>query len=68
MEVNRQVISRFKLINKTFDNIRNQIPYAGRMSQPTNVYTDAEQQSFKNDGINAVRDFVGNSIKSFFKK
>lgn len=65
-EVNRQVINRFKLINKTFDNIRNQIPYAGRMSEPTNVYSGNNQ--FKNDGINAIRDFVGNSIKGFFKK
>lgn len=65
-EVNRQVINRFKLINKTVNNIRNQIPYAGKMSEPTNVYSGKNQ--FQNDAINAVRDFVGNSIKSFFKK
>lgn len=65
---NRAIVERFKLVNKTFNNIRDQIPYAGRMSEPTNVYHGTQSPSFENDAINAARDFVGSSLKSLFDK
>lgn len=66
MEVNRQIITQAALLNKTIENIRNAIPFAGRMSEPTNVYTGTN--AFRNDLINAFRSSVGASIKSFFQK
>ncbi len=62
----RAVVKRFELVNKSIDNIRRQIPYAGRMSEPTNVYHGPQSPSFENDAINAARDFVGSSLKSLF--
>lgn len=68
-ETNRRILTQAALLNKTLDNIRNSIPYAGRMSAPRNVYTDGGVENlFKNDVINAARGFVGNAIKGFFTK
>lgn len=64
-EANRQIIAQASLLNKTLDNIRNAIPGAGRMSAPTNVYSEYNIP-LANDAINAARNFVGSSIKSFF--
>lgn len=66
-EVNRQILTQAALLNKTLENIRNSIPYAGRMSEPTNVYS-SYNIPFRNDVINSLRDFVGGSIKGFFQK
>jgi hypothetical protein len=62
-EVNRQITTQARLLNNTLDNIRNSIGL-GRMSAPTNVYHG--NSPFKNDVVNAARDFVGQSVKSFF--
>ena len=67
-EANRQILIQASLLNKTLDNIRNAIPGAGRMSAPTNVYGEMANNLFVNDLTNAARNFVGNSIKSFFTK
>ena len=67
-EANRQILTQAALLNRTLDNIRNAIPGAGRMSAPTNVYGDLAGNLFANDLTNAARNFVGNSIKSFFTK
>ena len=64
-EINRQLITQAALLNKTLDNIRNAIPGAGRMSEPTNVYTS--NSLIQNDVINSLRDFVGGSVKGFFQ-
>jgi len=64
-EANRQIMAQASLLNKTLDNIRNAIPGAGRMSAPTNVYSEYNIP-LANDAINAARNFVGTSIKSFF--
>jgi hypothetical protein len=66
-EGNRAIVSRYRLVNKSIDNIRNRIPYSGRMSEPTNVY-NGENPSIKGDTINAARDFVGPALKSLFDK
>ena len=65
-QINRTIVQRAKLLNDAIDQIRNQIPYAGRMSEPTNVYTGTN--AFRNDIINALRNAVGASITGFFKK
>jgi hypothetical protein len=65
-QINRTIIQRARLLNNAIDDIRNQIPFAGRMSEPTNVYTSTN--AFRNDIINSLRNFVGGSIKSFFDK
>ena len=65
-QVNRTIVQRAKLLNDAIDQIRNQVPYAGRMSEPTNVYTGTN--AFRNDIINALRNAVGASIAGFFKK
>ena len=65
-EINRQLITQAALLNKTLDNIRNAIPGAGRMSEPTNVYSSSS--ILQNDVINSLRDFVGGSVKGFFQK
>jgi hypothetical protein len=71
-EANRQILSQAALLNRTIDNIRNAIPGAGRMSEPSNVYYDAagnyrrDGAPLTNDLINAARGFVGTSIKGFF--
>jgi hypothetical protein len=49
------------------DNIRNAIPLAGRMSSPTNVY-EQDQLSLATDVQNAIRNFVGRSVRGFFKR
>lgn len=67
-EANRRIVAQASLLNKTLDNIRNAIPGAGRMSAPTNVYGEMAGNLFVNDLTNAARNFVGNSIKSFFTK
>jgi hypothetical protein len=64
-EVNRQIRTQAALLNKTLNNIRDSIPYAGKMSAPTNVY-DTTNSPLKNDVVNSVRDFVGGSLKGFF--
>lgn len=64
-EVNRRVVTQFRLLNRTLDNIRNSIPFAGRMSAPTNVYTQ-DQLSLATDVQNAIRNFGGRSIRSLF--
>ena len=66
-EVNRQIITQAALLNQTLENIRNAIPGAGRMSAPTNVYSDYNTPLL-NDSINAARTFVGASLKGFFQK
>ena len=65
-QVNRVIVDRARLLNNAIDEIRNKIPFAGRMSEPTNVYTSTN--AFRNDIINALRNFAGGAIKSFFKK
>ena len=65
-EVNRQILTQAALLNKTLENIRNSIPHAGRMSEPTNVYSS--YNIVENDIINSLRNFVGGSIKGFFQK
>jgi len=64
-EVNRQIVTQAALLNKTIDNIRNSVGL-GRMSAPTNVYTDTN--AFRNDVINVFRNTLGSSVKSFFSK
>lgn len=64
-EINRRMVTQFKLLNKTLDNIRNAIPMAGRMSAPTNVYT-GDQISLGTDVQNAIRNFAGRSLKNLF--
>ncbi len=61
-EINRQITTQAKLLNRTLDNIRNSIGI-GRMSEPTNVY---KTNQLKNDVQNAFREFVGNSVRGFF--
>jgi len=65
-QINRTITQRARLLNDAIDEIRNKIPFAGRMSEPTNVYTSTN--AFRNDIINALRNAVGSSIASFFKK
>jgi hypothetical protein len=65
-QINRTIVQRAKLLNDAIDEIRNKIPFAGRMSEPTNVYTGTN--AFRNDIINALRNAVGASITGFFKK
>lgn len=64
-EFNRKVDVRARLLNRTLENIRNSVPNAGRMSAPTNVYA-GDQFSLRTDTINAVRGFVGRSVRGFF--
>lgn len=63
--INRKIVTQARLLNKTLDNIRNAVPYGGRMSEPTNIY-ESNQLSLRTDVINAARNFVGRSIRSFF--
>ena len=63
--LNRKIITQARLLNKTLDKIRNTLPFASRMSEPTNVYK-SQQLSLRTDVINAARNFVGRSIRSFF--
>ena len=65
-QINRTITQRARLLNDAIDEIRNKIPFAGRMSEPTNVYTSTN--AFRNDIINALRNAVGSSIAGFFKK
>jgi hypothetical protein len=65
-QVNRVIVDRARLLNNAIDEIRERIPFAGRMSEPTNVYTSTN--AFRNDIINALRNFAGGAVKSFFKK
>jgi len=65
-QANRVIITQAALLNKTIENIRNSVPYAGRMSEPTNVYTG--NNAFKNDAINAARDFASNLIRGAFTR
>jgi len=65
-QINRVIIERARLLNNAIDDIRNQIPFAGRMSEPTNVYTSTN--AFRNDIINSLRNLAGGAISSFFKK
>jgi hypothetical protein len=65
-QINRTITQRARLLNDAIDEIRNKIPFAGRMSEPTNVYTSTN--AFRNDIINALRNAVGSSVSSFFKK
>lgn len=65
-QANRVIITQAALLNKTIENIRNSVPYAGRMSEPTNVYTGTN--AFKNDAINAARDFASNLIRGAFTR
>jgi hypothetical protein len=65
-EVNRQIFTQAALLNRTIENIRNSVPYAGRMSEPTNVYTGTN--AFRNDAINTLRNAVGGAVKGFFSK
>jgi hypothetical protein len=70
-EVNRQITTQARLLNRTLDNIRNSIGL-GRMSEPTNVYAGWKISNgpdlglMKNDLKNAFRDFVGQSVRGFF--
>lgn len=61
-EINRRIIDQARLLNRTLDNIRNQIGL-GKMSAPTNVY---DQDFFRSDITNAFRDFIGQSVRGFF--
>jgi hypothetical protein len=63
--LNRKIVTQARLLNKTLDKIRNTLPFASRMSEPTNVYK-SNQLSLRTDVINAARNFVGRSIRSFF--
>jgi len=65
--VNRQILTQASLLNKTLNNIRDSIPFAGKMSEPRNIYS-GNQNPFQNDIVNAARNFVGNSLKGFFTK
>lgn len=66
-EVNRRIITQARLLNKALNDIRNSIPYAGRMSAPTNVY-EQDQLSLSTDVQNSIRNFVGRSLKGFFQR
>jgi hypothetical protein len=66
-ELNRQILTQAALLNKTLNNIRDSIPFAGKMSEPRNIYS-GNQNPFQNDIVNAARNFVGNSLKGFFTK
>jgi len=50
-EGNRQILSQAALLNRTLERIRNAIPGAGRMSEPTNVYGPNAQNLFFNDAV-----------------
>lgn len=63
--LNRKIVTQARLLDKTLDKIRNTLPFASRMSEPTNVYK-SQQLSLRTDVINAARNFVGRSIRSFF--
>jgi len=63
-EANRRILSQAALLNKTIDNIRNNIGL-GRMSEPTNVYDP--QLPFVSDIKNTFRNALGKSVKSFFQ-
>lgn len=65
-ELNRQISLKARMLNKTINNIRTSIPGIGKMSEPTNVYSG--QGQFESDVRNSIRNFVGDSIKGFFKK
>jgi hypothetical protein len=64
-EINRQLTLKARILNKTINNIRNSIPGIGKMSEPTNVYSG--QGQFESDIRNSIRNFVGDSIKGFFR-
>lgn len=64
-EINRRMVTQFRLLNRSLENIRNAIPMAGRMSAPTNVYT-GDQLSLGTDLQNALRNFAGRSLKNLF--
>ena len=65
-EINRQLTLKARILNKTINNIRTSIPGIGKMSEPTNVYSG--QGQLESDVRNSIRNFVGDSIKGFFKK
>lgn len=64
-EVNRQILNKARLINRSIDNIRNSVGL-GRMSEPTNVYQEdyARGNMLPSAAKNAVRDFLGQSIRN----
>ena len=64
-EINRQITTQARLLNKAIDDIRNTVGggILSKMSSPTNVY---QQDQFKDDMRNAFRDFVGQSVRGFF--
>jgi hypothetical protein len=63
-EINRQISKQVGLIFKTIENLRRQIPFAGQLDEPTNVYSGRSQ--FENDLVNAGRNFVGSSLRGLF--
>ena len=67
-EVNRQIMSRAAILNKTLESIRNGIPGLERMSLPRNVYR--QNDPFANDILNALRaggPLLSGGLTSFLK-
>jgi hypothetical protein len=63
MEAQRQINTRFALLNRSLDRIRNSFGI-GRMSDPTNVYDFGAtyNRTFINDVRNSLRTFAGESL------
>jgi hypothetical protein len=63
MEAQRQINTRFTLLNRSLDRIRNSFGI-GRMSDPTNVYDFGAtyNRTFINDVRNSLRTFAGESL------
>jgi len=62
-QANRTILVQAALLNRAIDQIRNSVPYAGRINPPNNVYTDTN--IFKNDVITEFRKQFGRSLRSF---
>ena len=69
-QINNQILTQAGLLNKTLNNIYNNIPIVGGgMSAPKNVYSKYDQNlsNLQNSTVNALKNFVGNSVRGFFQ-
>lgn len=64
-EAQRQLNNQFRLLNNTIDKVRNSFGI-GRMSAPTNVYSNPPGGQFFFDVQNSLRNFAGDTLSGLF--
>lgn len=66
-DAQRKMNEQFRLLNNSLDKIRNTFGI-GRMSAPTNVYSDQIGGQFFFDVHNSVRNFAGDTLSGFISR